>query len=89
MAIGGLFGLALAYFTTNLRMDQFVIDLALFFIGLGLSSLLPKIIFGVTLTPPLVDTFKDFPIPFLSQIPVICEILLTRISLYMFLFLYP
>ncbi len=74
MAAGALFGLALAYFTTTLRMDQFVIGLALFFIGLGLSTLLPKLIIGVTLKPPLVDTLKDVPVPLLSQIPILGEI---------------
>ena len=74
MAVGALFGLALAYFTTTLRMDQFVIGLALFFIGLGVSTLLPKLLIGVTLKPPLVDTLKDVPIPLLSQIPIIGEI---------------
>lgn len=78
MLLGGLFGLALAYFTTNLKMDQFVIGLALFFIGLGLSTLLPKIIIGVTTTPPLVDTLKDIPIPFLSQIPILGDILFNQ-----------
>lgn len=74
MLTGAIFGLALAYFTTNLRMDQFVIGLALFFVGLGLSTLLPKIMIGVTLTPPLVPTLKDVPLPLLSQIPFIGEI---------------
>ena len=71
MLAGGLFGLILAYFTTTLKMDQFVIGLALFFIGTGLSSLLPKLVIGVTLTPPLVPTLPDLPIPLLSEIPVI------------------
>lgn len=71
MLAGGLFGLLLAYFTTTLKMDQFVIGLALFFIGTGLSSLLPKLVIGVTLTPPLVPTLPDLPIPLLSEIPVI------------------
>jgi ABC-type uncharacterized transport system permease subunit len=74
MIIGGLFGLALAYFTTHLKMDQFVIGLALFFIGLGLSTLLPKLIIGVTTSPPLVPTLQDISIPLLSQIPIIGEI---------------
>ncbi len=74
MLAGGVFGLALAYFTTHLKMDQFVIGLALFFIGVGLSTLLPKLIIGVTLTPPLVPTVKDVPIPLLSQIPFVGEI---------------
>lgn len=75
MVIGGIFGLALAYFTTSLRMDQFVIGLALFFIGVGLSTLLPKLIIGVTLTPPLIPTLKDISIPLLSNIPFIGPIL--------------
>jgi ABC-type uncharacterized transport system permease subunit len=71
MLTGGLFGLALAYFTTNLKMNQFVIGLALFFIGLGLSTLLPKLIIGVTTSPPMVPTLQDISIPLLSQIPII------------------
>ena len=70
MLVGGLFGLILAYFTTTLKMDQFVIGLALFFIGTGLSSLLPKLVIGVTLTPPLVRTLPDIAIPLLSKIPI-------------------
>jgi simple sugar transport system permease protein len=75
MLVGGLFGLILAYFTTTLKMDQFVIGLALFFIGTGLSSLLPKLVIGVTLTPPLVRTLPDIAIPLLSKIPVLGPVL--------------
>ncbi len=71
MGSGALFGLALAYFTTNLKMDQFVIGLALFFIGIGLSTLLPKLVIGITLSPPLIPTLQDISIPLLSQIPFI------------------
>ncbi|MBP9676294.1 MAG: ABC transporter permease [Anaerolineaceae bacterium] len=78
MGVGGLFGLLLAYFTTTLKMDQFVIGLALFFIGLGLSSLLPKLVIGVTMVPPLIPTLKDIPIPLLSQIPFIGPILFNQ-----------
>ncbi|MHB8133914.1 MAG: ABC transporter permease [Anaerolineaceae bacterium] len=75
MLSGALFGLALAYFTTALKMDQFVIGLALFFIGVGLSTLLPKIIIGITLTPPLIQTLPNLAIPLLSSIPVLGPIL--------------
>lgn len=94
---GGLFGLALAYFTTTLKMNQFVIGLALFFIGLGLSTLFPKFIIGVTLQPPLIQTIKDVPIPFLSQIPIIGNIIFTQnwfvyfsilLSIFLYYFLY-
>ncbi len=75
MLSGALFGLALAYFTTSLKMNQFVIGLSLFFIGLGVSTLLPKLILGITLTPPLIPTLKSISIPLLSQIPFIGPIL--------------
>ena len=94
---GGLFGLALAYFTTGLKMNQFVIGLALFFIGLGLSTLFPKFIIGVTLQPPLIPTLKDAPIPLLSQIPFLGPILFSQnwlvyfailLSAFLYYFLY-
>jgi ABC-type uncharacterized transport system permease subunit len=78
MAIGAVFGLLLAYFTTTLKMDQFVIGLSLFFIGLGLSTLLPKLIIGITLSPPLIPTLKDAPVPLLSKIPVIGPIVFSQ-----------
>jgi len=78
MLVGGLFSLILAYFTTTLKMDQFVVGLALFFIGTGLSSLLPKLVIGVTLTPPLVPTLPDLPIPLLSKIPIFGPILFNQ-----------
>lgn len=97
LVVGGLFGLALAYFTTTLKMNQFVIGLALFFIGLGLSTLFPKFIIGVTLQPPLITTLKDVPIPGLSQIPFIGTILFRQnwfvyfsilLSIFLYYFLY-
>jgi ABC-type uncharacterized transport system permease subunit len=75
MLAGALFGLALAYFTTTLKMDQFVIGLALFFFSLGLSTLFYKFVIGVTLQPPLIPTLQDVPIPGLSQIPILGDVL--------------
>ncbi len=78
MVAGGLFGLALAYFTTTLKMNQFVIGLALFFFALGLSTFFYKIVVGVTLQPPLIPTLKSVAIPGLSRIPVLGEILFNQ-----------
>ncbi len=75
MVVGGLFGLALAYFTTTLKMNQFVIGLSLLFIGIGLSTLIPKLVIGITLSQPLIPTLQDIAIPGLSQIPVLGPIL--------------
>lgn len=75
---GGLFGFAYSYFTTTLKMNQFVIGLALFFVGLGLSTLAFKLAIGVTLTPPQIPTLKKIPIPLLSQIPVVGETIFSQ-----------
>ncbi|MDQ7858487.1 MAG: ABC transporter permease [Armatimonadota bacterium] len=94
---GALFGLALAYFTTTLKMDQFVVGLALFFIGLAISTLLYRLAVGVTLTPPLIPTLREIALPGLSHIPVVGEIVFRQnvlvygaivLSLILYLFLY-
>jgi len=85
--IGGLFGLALAFFTTTLKMDQFVIGLALFFIGLALSTLFFKFVVGVTLQPPIIPTLQDIALPGLAQIPVLGDILFNQNWLVYFTFL--
>jgi ABC-type uncharacterized transport system permease subunit len=78
LAIGALFGLLLAYFTTQLRMDQFVVGLALFFIAVALSTLLPKLVIGVTLNPPIIPTLPNLPIPLLSRIPLVGDIIFNQ-----------
>lgn len=74
-AIGAFFGLLLAVATTQLRLDQFVVGLALFFAALGLATLLYKVVVGVTMTPPLIETLPDIKIPLLGDIPVIGQVL--------------
>lgn len=84
MAAGAVFGLLLAYFTTTLKMNQFVIGLSLFFIGVGLSTLLPKLVIGITLSPPLIPTLPEVSIPVLSQIPLLGPILFKQNGLVYF-----
>lgn len=95
--LGGFVGLLLAYFTTTLKMDQFVIGLSLFFATAGLSTLAYKLSVGVTLQPPLVHTLPDVPIPLLSQIPFLGDIFFNQnvfvylavlISILLYLILY-
>ena len=85
-AIGGLFGLVLAYTTTLLRLDQFVIGLALYFAALGLASLLYRAFVGVTLEPPLIPTLGNHPIPLLSDIPVVGKALFDQDLMVYFAF---
>lgn len=74
-ALAGLFGLVLAYMTTQLRLDQFVVGLALYFAALGTASLLYREVIGHTMEPPLIPTLEDYPIPLLSDLPVLGEVL--------------
>lgn len=74
-AIAALFGLVLAYMTTQLRLDQFVVGLALYFAALGAAGLLYREVIGVTMAPPLIPTLHDYPIPLLSDIPFLGEVL--------------
>jgi ABC-type uncharacterized transport system permease subunit len=74
LASGMIFGLALAYFTTSLKMDQFVVGLALFFVGFGLHTLIPKLALGIQSSLPRIPTLAEAPIPLLSQIPILGEI---------------
>lgn len=75
MLIGSLFGLILGYTTAILRLDQFVIGLALYFATLGLGSLAYRAVIGTTLEPPLIETLKNAPIPGLSKIPFVGPVL--------------
>ncbi|MBV7338874.1 ABC transporter permease [Chloroflexi bacterium TSY] len=97
LLVGGLFGLLFAWFTTTLQLNQFVTGLALFFVGLGLSTLAFKLAVGVTLTPPMIPTLRDLPIPGLSEIPIIGPILFNQnifvyvallLSAFLYYFLY-
>jgi general nucleoside transport system permease protein len=81
---GAIAGLALAYFSTTLKMNQFVIGLAIFFFTMGLSTLFYKFAIGVTLQPPLIPTLEDLPIPLLSKIPIIGEIFFNQNSMVYF-----
>lgn len=94
---GAAFGLIFTYFITSLKLDQFVTGLAFFFIGLGISTLAFKLAIGVTLTPPLIPTLPRVPIPLLSQIPMVGEILFIQnlfvyfavlLSIFLYYFLY-
>lgn len=72
---GAVFGFVLAWTTTYLRLDQFVIGLALFFASLGTAALVYRVVIGVTLTPPLIPTLKNIRIPGLSDIPFVGPVL--------------
>ncbi|HEX2072405.1 MAG TPA: ABC transporter permease [Geodermatophilus sp.] len=96
-AVGALFGLVLGWATTVLRLDQFVIGLALFFAATGLAGLLFRVLVGQVAAQPLIETLPRLEIPLLSQIPVLGTVLfshnllvylaaLVTVGLYVFLY---
>jgi general nucleoside transport system permease protein len=95
--VGALFGLVLGWATTSLRLDQFVIGLALFFAATGLAGLLFRVVVGQSGSQPLIETLPRVEIPLLSQIPVLGTVLfsnnvlvyfaaLVAVGLYFFLY---
>ncbi len=67
IGVGGLMALLHAFVTVTLRADQVVSGLALTFLGTGMSAVLGAPLVEVYTAPRL----PSFPIPFLSQIPVL------------------
>ncbi|MBB3086527.1 ABC transporter permease [Geodermatophilus sabuli] len=95
--VGAVFGLVLGWATTSLRLDQFVIGLALFFAATGLAGLLFRVVVGQSGAQPLIETLPRLEIPLLSEIPVLGTVLfsnnllvyfaaLVAVGLYFFLY---
>lgn len=66
-----LVSLLFAFFTITVKADQTVVGAAINMLGLGLTSTLDRVIFGLSTAPPQIEAFGPAPIPLLSQIPVI------------------
>jgi simple sugar transport system permease protein len=73
-----LIGLLFAFLTITVRADQVVIGAAINILGLGLTTTLSRIIFGVNTAPPKIHAFTNISIPVLSKIPVIGQVLFNQ-----------
>lgn len=90
MGAAGLMALVLGYYGITLRGSQITVGLGLYVLGIGLSSLLYRVAFGVRLTPPRVATLGPWPIPGLADIPVLGPIVFQQnILVYVALLLVP
>jgi general nucleoside transport system permease protein len=69
MVAAGAMALVLAYYGVTLGGSQITVGLGLYVLGIGLSSLLYRVAFGVRLTPPRVPTLGAWPVPGLADIP--------------------
>ncbi len=80
---GAVFGAVLAWATTYLRLDQFVVGLALFFLAVGLANLLYRVVIGVTLEPP---TIHSLPKVLLGQDLLVYASVLLSVALWWWLY---
>ncbi|MGE5623436.1 MAG: ABC transporter permease [Methanocella sp.] len=84
----GLGGLIFAYLTVTLRANQMVTGAALNIFGLGLTSSMGRILFGVNTAPPQIAHFKPLAVPGLAGLPVLGPALFSQMPpVYLALFL--
>lgn len=69
--VGLLMGLLMSFVSVNLQAEQGISGIGLYMFGLGLSSLLFKVLVGTVQT---VQGFQPISLPFLGDIPIIGEI---------------
>jgi ABC-type uncharacterized transport system permease subunit len=77
LAISGpaLMAALMAFMSVSLRTNQLVAGLAIWLLGVGLTSLLYRLIFGVVTIAPKIREIPPIDIPILSHIPVLGPIL--------------
>ncbi|MEL7610414.1 MAG: ABC transporter permease [Bacillota bacterium] len=75
MLCGLLIGLVFAFLVVTVKANQTVIGMALNIFGSGLTITLNRIIFGINASPPPVDSYSNVPVPVLSKIPMLGDIL--------------
>lgn len=79
--VGGLMGLLMGFFSITLSINQVLAGIGIYFAGWGLSSLIYRFTFGAATVTPTISGIDPIPIPLLSQIPVVGEILFTQDAL--------
>ena len=75
---GILFSSIHAYLSAVLGADQVVSGLAINLLALGLAVFAFRAVFGIPASDPRSPTFESLPIPFLSKIPFVGEILFNQ-----------
>ena len=83
MVVGALMGLTMAFVTVHLQAEQGISGIGFYLFGLGMSDLLFQRLLGTVET---VSGFSKIYIPYLSDIPIIGEILFQQNLLVYFAF---
>ena len=79
--IGGMFGLLHALFTVHLGLSQHVTGLGITMLASALSAFVFRMLLPKATTPPKIVPFKSFAIPYLSDIPVVGDVLFNQSAL--------
>lgn len=74
LLVGLVFGLAMAFLSVTLRLNQVIGGLSLWLLGVGLSAFLFRATFGIQQVLPSIEVLPQIRIPLLGSIPVIGEI---------------
>ncbi len=80
--VGAIFAGILVYVHESLKVNQFIIGIALVIFGSGLSDLIYKLIFGVQLFIPEAPPVTQVTIPGISSIPVLPAFLNQNLMVY-------
>jgi len=90
MGASGAMALLLGYYSIDLRGSQITVGLGLYVLGLGLSSLLYRVAFGVRLTPPRVATLRPLALRGLAELPLVGAVVFRQnVLVYAALLLVP
>ncbi len=90
MFFGALISLLFAYLTITVKAEQIVVGAAINIMGLGLTTFVARIIFGVNTPPPKIESFASVLVPGLAKIPLIGPVLFQQSALvYITLLLVP
>lgn len=84
---GGLISLLMGFMASSLKVNQVVAGLALNLLASGLTFYWYRVAFNSIGVTPTIETMKVYPIPLLSKIPVLGEVLFTQHPLTYFAFL--
>lgn len=86
-AFGALFGLLHSIFSVYLGVSQHVTGIGVTLLAASLSYFAFRMILPNVTTPPKIEPFKPYPIPGLSEIPYLGEVLFTQSPLTYLAFL--
>lgn len=87
---GAAGGLVFAWFVVTLRSNQIVTGIAVNILALGLTSSLGRVVFGINIAPPQIASFRPYPVPGLSALPVLGPALFHQVApVYIALLLVP